>query len=241
MAAMASSAHAEAGSHDACVRVLLGAGHLLLREGLAHVLDGQEQLEIVGLFTTESALAACIEATSPDVLVISAALPPDYCDEGVRLATRLRRERPEIGCVLLGDSLRPADFLSFVADGMAGCAYLLMQRIESADEIVHAVRTVAAGGSVVDPIVVEQLAAEPDESTRMARLTSREIDVLELVAEGRSNAAIAKSLGMTTRAVEKHISEIFVRLDFQSGSDLSRRVAATLIFLRASGRLALSG
>ncbi len=137
--------------------------------------------------------------------------------------------------------MRPAHFLSFVANGVAGCAYLLMDRIDDPEEIVHAVRTVAGGGSVVDPVVVEGLAARPDESARMARLTVRELDVLEQIAEGESNAAIAASLGMTTRAVEKHISEIFVRLDIGTGPNVSRRVAAALVYLRATGRLALSG
>ena len=173
--------------------------------------------------------------------MISSGLPPGYDDEGVRLAARIRRERPEIGCVLLGNSVRPAHFLNFVANGVAGCAYLLMDRIDDPEEIVHAVRTVADGGSVVDPVVVEGLAARPDESARMARLTARELDVLEQIAEGESNAAIAASLGMTTRAVEKHISEIFVRLDIGTGPNVSRRVAATLVYLRATGRLALSG
>ena len=175
----------------ASVRVILAVGHLLLREGLERILERGDQFEIVGTGSSDAALADDIAELRPDVFVISSALPPGWSDEGVRLAARIRRERPEIGCVLLGNSVRPAHFLSFVANGVAGCAYLLLDRIDDPAEIVHAVRTVATGGSVVDPVVVEGLAASPDESARMARLTVRELDVLELIAEGESNAAIA--------------------------------------------------
>ena len=223
------------------MRVLVGVGHLLLREGLARVLESEQAFDVVGLLTTEEALTRAVDELRPDVLIVSAALPPEYGDEGVRLAARLRHERPEMGCVLLGDSVRPAHFLALVADGVAGCAYLLVERIYEPEELMRAVQAVAVGGSVVDPVVVESLAARPDEAARIARLTARELDVLNLIAEGESNAAIAASLGMTTRGVEKHISEIFVRLDIGNGAEVSRRVAAALVFLRATGRLALSG
>jgi DNA-binding NarL/FixJ family response regulator len=223
------------------VRVVVGAGNLLVREGLERVVGAAGAFRLVGSASSVSALADCISTVDPDVVVAAVALPPGNRDEGLRLAIDLRRSRPAIGCVLLGERVRPVDLVSFCADGVAGRAYLLSERIERGEEVLDAIRTVATGGSVLDPSVVERLAAGPDEAALIVRLTPRELEVLGLIADGLSNAAIGAHLGLTTRAVEKHISEIFVRLDMPSGADVSRRVAAALVFLTAKGRLAPSG
>ena len=223
------------------MRVLVGTGRFLLREALTHVLDSQPGYEMVGCASTEPSVIDAIDRQRPHVVVVAAALAPGYTDEGVRIAVRARHENPRIGFVVLGDAVRPAHLLQLVADGVAGRAYLLTERIERGEEILDAIRAVASGGSVVDPIVMERLAAAPDESALLGRLTARELDVLSLMAEGGSNFAIAARLGLTKRAVEKHVGEIFARLELADGADVSRRVAAALLFLRATGRLALSG
>jgi DNA-binding NarL/FixJ family response regulator len=223
------------------IRVVVGAGNLLVREGLERVVGTDDAFRLVGSVSSVSALAECVGNVDPDVVVAAVALPPGYRDEGLRLAIELRRSRPAIGCVLLGEGARSVDLVSLCADGVAGRAYLLSERLERGEEILHAIRTVATGGSVLDPSVVERLASGPDEAALIIRLTPRELEVLGLIADGLSNSAIGARLGLTTRAVEKHISEIFVRLDMPSGADVSRRVAAALVFLSARGRLAPSG
>jgi DNA-binding NarL/FixJ family response regulator len=238
---MASPAHLGEHPGGGPVRVVIGAGNLLVREGLERVVGMHGEFRLVGSGSTVGALAECVGTGDPHVVVVAVALPPGYTDEGLRLAIDLRRSRPAIGCVLLGDSVRPVDLMSFCADGVAGRAYLLPERIERGEEILHAIRTVASGGSVLDPSVVERLASRPDEFALIVRLTPREVEVLSLIADGLSNSAIGARLGLTTRAVEKHISEIFVRLDMPSGAEVSRRVAAALVFLSARGRLAPSG
>jgi DNA-binding NarL/FixJ family response regulator len=241
VATTASPTSTSAAPSGATLRVLVGAGSFLLREGLARVLEREQDVELVGSVLTDAAAIEVVERCRPHAVIVTAALPPDYTDEGVRLAVRLRHEQPKIGVVLLGDVVRPADVLTLVADGVAGRAYLLTERIMRAADVLEAVRAVAAGGAVVDPAVMEGLAATPDEATPLSRLTARELDVLALIAEGDSNSAIAGRLGLSKRAVEKHISEIFARLDLPGGDDVSRRVAAALLYLRATGRLALSG
>jgi DNA-binding NarL/FixJ family response regulator len=221
------------------VRVLLAAGTFLLREGLRRVLEGADDVELLAVVGAEPGLFDTVALWNPDVVVIAASLPPAYDGEGIALAEWLRAERPDVGVVVLAESVEPEHVLRLVAGGVARRAYLLTDRIWRGEDVLGAVRSVAAGGAVVDPSVLERLAAGPSgrDPTRLDRLRSRERDVLGLLAEGCSNAAIADRLGVGKRAVEKHVSEVFLKLDLSGEADLSSRVAAALLYLEATGRL----
>lgn len=224
---------------SASVRVLLAAGTFLLREGLRRVLEGAADVELLGALGGESDLVEHVVLRDPDVVVVGACLPPGHAGEGIALAEWLRAERPEVGVVVLADSVDPEHVLRLVAGGVARRAYLLTDRIGRGEDVLGAVRSVAAGGAVVEPSVLERLAAGPSSAdpARLARLRNRELEVLALLAQGCSNAAIAERLGLGKRAVEKHVSEVFLKLDLSGEADVSSRVAAALLYLEATGRL----
>jgi DNA-binding NarL/FixJ family response regulator len=221
------------------VRVLLAAGTFLLREGLRRVLEGAGDVELLGAVGDGSRLFETIARREPDVVVVAACLPPKSDGEGIALAEWLRAERPEVGVVVLAETVEPEHVLRLVAGGVARRAYLLTDRIGRGEDVLGAVRSVAAGGAVVEPSVLESLAAGPTgaDPTMLDRLRSRELDVLALLAQGCSNAAIAERLGLGKRAVEKHVSEVFLKLDLSGEADVSSRVAAALLYLEATGRL----
>ncbi len=219
------------------VRVVLAEDNALLREGLARLLDAADDLDLVGTAADLPTLERLVEEHDPDVVVTDIRMPPSGTDEGTRIAARLRAERPDVGVVVLSQYDDPSYAVALLEDGSAGRAYLLKERVSQADELVAAVRAVAVGGSVVDPKVIDGLlaAGRAPARTELDRLTPREREVLAEMATGRSNAAIAASLVLSERAVEKHTSAIFSKLDLTEERDLNRRVKAVLLYLAGTG------
>ena len=215
-------------------RVLLAEDNVLLRQGLERLLDHQDGIDLVGVAGSLPELLDGVRANRPDVVVSDIRMPPTNTDEGISAAATLSAEDPDIGVVLLSQHVEADYAVRFLSQGSARRAYLLKERVGDARELVNAIRTVAEGGSVIDPMVVEQLvdarAARPD--TALDRLSPREREVLEQMALGKNNAAIAAALFLTERAVEKHTNAIFGKLGFAEEPDLNRRVAAVLMFLQ---------
>jgi DNA-binding NarL/FixJ family response regulator len=215
------------------IRVVLGEDSFLAREAVGSVLETADGVELVAAAGDLESLRALIEAERPDVVVTDIRMPPDNADEGIRLAAERRSTHPEIGVVVLSQHAEPTYAMLLFEEGSERRAYLLKQSLKDQAELTRALKTVAEGGSVVDPIVVEQLveARRSQEDSRLDGLTRRELEILGMIAEGRSNAAIAESLVVTKRAVERHINSIFLKLDLREAEDVSRRVKAALMYL----------
>lgn len=215
------------------IRVVLADDSYLVRQALAHLLDGAERIEVAAACGDLDALLAAIERERPDVVVTDIRMPPTDTDEGLQVAARLRRTDPRVGVVVLSQFADPRYGLALLEDGSARRAYLLKERVASRGELVAAIEAVASGGSVVDAKVVDGLIAERrrSEHSPLAELTPREVEVLALVARGCSNQAIADELVLTKRAVEKHINAIFLKLGLSRATDVSQRVMAALIYL----------
>ena len=177
-------------------------------------------------------LLRAVEAVQPDVVVSDIRMPPTNTDEGIQVAVRLRQLHPEVGVVILSQYSEPRYALKLLETGSEGRAYLLKERVRDRAQLVSAIESVAAGGSVIDPKVVEGLVhAEARPRPSLAKLTPREQEVLAEIAQGKSNTAIAKSLVLTTRAVEKHIHSIFFKLGLAEAEGVSKRVKAVLLLL----------
>jgi DNA-binding NarL/FixJ family response regulator len=221
------------GSRERTIRVALADDSLLMREALDNLLGAADEVEVVASCTDRDSLLAAIEAERPDVVVTDIRMPPDDSDEGLQVARMLRREHPEVGVVLLSQFADPHYGIALLEQGSDGRAYLLKERVRYRGQLVSAIGTVANGGSVIDPKVVEALIAERQRNTNspLAQLTPRELEILGFVARGQSNQAIADELVLTKRAVEKHINEIFHKLGLTSMPEISHRVKATLIYL----------
>ena len=215
------------------IKVVLAEDSYLVREGVRRLLEHEPDIDLVGVCEDYDSLLEAIAGTEPDVLLTDIRMPPTGTDEGVRAAERLRQLRPEAGVVLLSQYADPAYALAFLEGGTEGRAYLLKERVADLDELLAAIREVARGGSVIDPKVVEALVAARSRNAQspLARLTPREREVLALLAEGRSNAAVADGLVLSERAVEKHINSIFAKLGLPEARDAHRRVKAVLLFL----------
>jgi DNA-binding NarL/FixJ family response regulator len=215
------------------IRLILGEDSYLAREGIERVLDRADDVELVGAYGDLDALITAVDEQQPDVVVTDIRMPPTGTDEGIRLANALRSSHPAIGVVVLSQHIEPAYATALFAEGSNGRAYLLKERVKDPGELGRAVHSVAEGGSVVDPSVVDVLlnAQRRRERSRLDELTPRELEILGLIAEGRSNAAIADTLVVTKRAVERHINGIFLKLDLGDTEDVSRRVKATLLYL----------
>jgi DNA-binding NarL/FixJ family response regulator len=218
------------------IRVLLGEDSYLAREGIVRVLETIETIELAGVGEDLDSLRAMIEAESPDVVVTDIRMPPTNTDEGVRLAAELRSTHPDVGVVLLSQHAEPEYASALFEEGSGGRAYLLKERVKDRDEVLRAVQEVADGGSVVDSRIVEELVAyhRQREDSKLDQLTPRELEILGMIAEGRSNTAIASELVVTKRAVERHINAIFWKLDLGESEDVSRRVMAVLLYLRGA-------
>ena len=202
---------------------------MLLREGLVRVL-GEAGVEVVGSFADADALLAELDALAPDLLVLDVRMPPTFKDEGVRAAIRARELRPGIGILLLSQYVEVAYAQELLSSGDGGIGYLLKDRVASLAELEDAISRIASGGTVLDPEVVAQLLGRRHDP--LARLTPRELEVLGLMAEGRTNAAIGAALVIGTGAVEKNVTAIFQKLGLDdSGSD-HRRVLAVLAWLQ---------
>jgi DNA-binding NarL/FixJ family response regulator len=220
----------------ACVpiRVVLAEDNTLLREGIARLLERADDIELVGTAVDRPTLEALVEATSPDVVITDIRMPPTATDEGIQIAAQLRRERPEVGVVVLSQYLDAAYALALLDGGSDGRAYLLKERVSEVDELLHAIREVAAGGSVIDSKVVESLVStKRPQTSDVSRLTPREREILSEMAQGKTNAAIADSLVLSTRAVEKHTNSIFSKLGLSEEIEVNRRVKAVLLFMAA--------
>lgn len=222
------------------LRIVLAEDHYLVREGLRSLLETEPDLEIVGMCGELDELLHTVEAERPDVVVTDIRMPPTGVDEGIRAAEQLRTTHPGVGVVVLSQYSHPGYALTLLESGSEGRAYLLKERVDDLEQLVGAIRTVAAGGSVIDPKVVESLVAErsrKDESP-LHQLTPREHDVLREMAEGKNNAAIAASLFLTERSVEKVIHSIFLKLGLGYEQSVHKRVKAVILYLsegRAEG------
>jgi len=215
------------------LRVVLAEDNLLVREGVARVIDREVDLDLVGVAGDLPALLALIDQCAPDVVITDIRMPPTGTDEGIQAANHLRASHPEVGVVVLSQYAEPAYALALLAEGSTGRAYLLKERVSEIDDLLHAIRTVAKGGSVIDPKVVEQLvsANARTPATDLDRLTAREREILGEMAQGKSNAAIAAALILSERAVEKHSNAIFSKLGLSEERDVNRRVKAVLLWL----------
>lgn len=216
------------------IRIVLAEDNALLRQGLARLLSSTDDLDLVAAVDSYDALLAAVDEHAPDVVVSDIRMPPTNTDEGIRAAVQLRTAHPSIGVVVLSQHA-DAIYASQLLEGGSGRrAYLLKERVADAGELAAAVRQVHAGGSVIDPSVVEQLVAASSRSQRstLDRLTPRELEVLAHMAQGRNNASIAAALVLSERAVEKHTNAIFGKLDISAEPDLNRRVAAVLVYLQ---------
>jgi DNA-binding NarL/FixJ family response regulator len=220
------------------LRVVIAEDSLLMREGIRQVIDRQPDLEVVADCPDLPSLRSLVEAEKPDVVVTDVRMPPTFGDEGISIAVELRQTHPEMGVVVLSQYAEPAYANELLAGGSARRAYLLKERISERDQLAVAIRTVAAGGSVIDPVVVDVLVSATSNrpSSPLAGLTARELEVLDQVAQGKSNAAVAAALFLSERAVEKHINALFAKLGLAVTPDVNRRVAAVLLHLSERGR-----
>lgn len=212
------------------LRVAVADDSVLLREGLVRVLQ-EAGIEVVGAFGDADALLAAVPALAPDAVVLDVRMPPTFRDEGVRAAIALRAAHPAVAILLLSQYVEVAYAQELLAAGTGGVGYLLKDRVVSLDEVRDALERVAAGGTVLDPEVVTQLMARRVDP--LQSLTTREREVLELMAQGRTNAAIAGALFIGVGAVEKHISSIFGKLGLDDAAGDHRRVLAVLAWLQA--------
>jgi DNA-binding NarL/FixJ family response regulator len=215
------------------VRIVLAEDNYLVREGVRTLVETEPDLEVVGVCEDYDSLLAAVEAESPDVVVTDIRMPPTGTDEGIRAAEVLRAEHPDMGVVVLSQYSEPAYALAFLDGGSRGRAYLLKERVSDIGQLAAAIREVAGGGSVIDPEIVDALVAaraKPADSP-LHRLTAREREILSEMAQGKNNAAVAASLVLSERAVEKHINSIFSKLALSQEPDVHRRVKAVLLFL----------
>jgi DNA-binding NarL/FixJ family response regulator len=215
------------------IRVVLGEDSLIVREGLQQLLASSPGLEVVASCGDLGSLLEAVERELPDVVLTDIRMPPSKSDEGIQVAARLRESHPEVGVVVLSQYSEPTYVLSLLESGSDRRGYLLKDRVHNRGELVSAIDAVARGGSVIDPKIVEVLVAAKARAERspLSELTPREHEVLAEIAEGKSNTAIAQSLVLTKRAVEKHINSIFMKLGLAASDDVSKRVKATLLFL----------
>jgi DNA-binding NarL/FixJ family response regulator len=214
------------------VRVAIAEDLFLLRDGLTRMLEAHG-LEISAAVDNGSDLLAAIRADKPDVAIVDVRLPPTFTDEGLRAALTARRELPGLPVLVLSQYVEQLYARELMADGTGGIGYLLKDRVFDSTQFVDAVRRVAAGGTAMDPEVISRLLARNSGSDSLTMLSPREREVLSLMAEGRSNAAIAQRMVITEGAVAKHTASIFLKLDLQPSDDDNRRVLAVLAHLNA--------
>ncbi len=214
------------------MRVIVADDSVLLREGVTRLLE-KAGFEVVGHAADQEELMRKARAHHPDVAIIDIRMPPTHTDEGLRAARAIREEMPGTGVVVLSAYVEEAYALELLGEDPAGVGYLLKDRVWDGDRFAEAVRRVAEGGSALDPEVVSHMLGRRRVHEPVENLTSRERDVLGLMAEGRSNQAIADTLVISGRAVEKHVSSIFTKLNLPPAPEDHRRVLAVLAFLRS--------
>jgi DNA-binding NarL/FixJ family response regulator len=216
------------------LRVVFAEDNYLVREGTAALLSSAPDIDLVATVADLGSLLAAVEEQVPDAVLTDIRMPPTHTTEGIEAAHRIRADHPDIGVVVLSQYSEEDYAYELLKEGAAGLAYLLKERVADLDELVRALHEVARGGSVLDPRVVEGLVARKERLARspLAQLTDRENEVLSHMAQGKNNAAIARSLFLTERAVEKHINSLFHKLELTEEADAHRRVMAVLAFLR---------
>lgn len=216
------------------MRVVVADDSVLLREGLSRILQ-DEGIEVVGTAADAEAAAALVAALHPDLILLDVRMPPTFTSEGIELARALREDPSAPAVLLLSQHVHVGGALALFDDDSTGLGYLLKDRVLELDTFLQAVRRVAAGGSVVDPLVVRSLVTRRSPSGTLADLTPREAEVLELMATGSSNSAIAGHLVLSTRTVESHVNSLFLKLDLQPTEDENRRVRAVITYLAQRG------
>lgn len=218
------------------LRVVLADDNYLVREGLAALLGEIPGMDVVGRAGDLHSLLDVVAGAEPDAVLTDIRMPPTFADEGIRAARQIRAAHGSTGVVVLSQYAEETYAVSLLADGAEGMGYLLKERVSDVDQLAHALREVARGGSVLDPKVVERLLHRGTEraDSGMHHLTSREFDVLREMASGRSNLMIAKTLYLSERAVEKHIGTLFQKLALSEEGDVNRRVMAVLAYLDAT-------
>jgi DNA-binding NarL/FixJ family response regulator len=219
------------------IRIVLAEDSFLVREGVRRILESSDQVEVVAACGDLGAALGAIDEHRPDVVLTDIRMPPNRKDEGIQIAQHCHTAHPETGVVLLSQYVEPSYVRVLLAQGTEGRGYLLKQRLADLDDLLVAITSVARGGSAIDPKVVQSLvqARALDDDARMERLSPRERQVLALIAEGRTNAAVAQQLVLSQHAVEKHINSIFSKLNLSGDQELHPRVRATLMYL-AEGR-----
>ncbi|HEX2273428.1 MAG TPA: response regulator transcription factor [Acidimicrobiales bacterium] len=218
------------------LRLVLAEDNYLLRAGVSRLIEAQPDVELVAACEDFDSLIAAVEAHRPDVVLTDIRMPPEWSDEGIRAADHVRRTLPEAGVVVLSQYADPQYALQVLEKGSRGRAYLLKESVSDLDQLLAAIHEVAHGGSVIDPKVIDALVAARSRAPSPLRdLTVRESEVLSEMAQGKNNAAIAASLRLSERAVEKHINSLFSELGLSEERDVHRRVKAVLLFLSDHG------
>jgi DNA-binding NarL/FixJ family response regulator len=217
----------------ALIRLILAEDSFIVREGLRELLGTQRGLEVVAACGDLDELLEAVAEHNPDVVITDIRMPPSNSDEGIQAAARLRESRPRVGVVVLSQYSDPGYVLALLESGSDGRAYLLKERVHDLGQLTSAIEVVAAGGSVIDPKIVEVLVAARGrtDGAPLSELTEAERRVLAEIAQGKSNVAIADSLHLSKRAVEKHTHSIFTKLGLASSPEVSKRVKAALLFL----------
>jgi DNA-binding NarL/FixJ family response regulator len=220
------------------IRVVMAEDALIVREGILRLLEHTDDVEVVAVCNDYDELLAAVDLHLPDVILTDIRMPPTGTDEGIRAALVLRQRHPELGVVVLSQYIEPQWAIDLLDGGTARNAYLLKERVGDPGQLVSAIRQVAAGGSVVDPKVVDALIAGRSRGadSPLQSLTPREREVLAEIAQGKNNAAIAHTLVLSARAVEKHINSMFSKLGLTDDTDVHRRVAAVLLYLADRGQ-----
>jgi DNA-binding NarL/FixJ family response regulator len=214
-------------------RVILAEDSFIVREGLRELLEARPDVDVVAVCGDLDGLLEAVREHDPDVVVTDIRMPPSNTDEGIQAAAALRQSHPHVGVVVLSQYSQPGYALALLDSGSDGRAYLLKERVHDLGQLTSAIEAVAAGGSVIDPKVVEVLVAARarGDGTPLAEITEAERRVLAEIAQGKSNVAIAESLHLSKRAVEKHTHSIFTKLGLASSAEVSKRVKAALLFL----------
>jgi DNA-binding NarL/FixJ family response regulator len=217
------------------IRVALAEDSLIVREGLEQMLAAETGVEVVASCADLPSLLEAVDAETPNVVLTDICMPPTKTDEGIQVAILLRENHPDVGVIVLSQYTDPSYALALLQSGSDRRGYILKERVHDRAQLRSAIETVAQGGSVIDPEVVDALVTMRSRahSSPLAQLTPRELEVLAQIAQGKSNEAIAVSLVLTKRAVEKHINSIFLKFGLSDAQDVSKRVKAALVFLAA--------
>jgi DNA-binding NarL/FixJ family response regulator len=219
------------------LRVIFADDNFLVREGVAALMAEVDEIDLIEIVADPNSLLKAVREQSPDAVLTDIRMPPTFTNEGIEAAKQIRIESPSTGVVVLSQFVEEEYCFDLLSDGVAGLGYLLKERVSQIDELVRALHEVARGGSALDPKVVEGLLSRKssEASSPLLRLTEREREVLQEMATGSSNAAIAKALFMSERAVEKHIGSVFQKLGLVEEGEVNRRVKAVLAFVEATG------